>query len=112
MIWQYYIHPLYDFLVFDAESGEYYYDDTFIFSSDLSAGNEFGREELWERNLENLKGGTLGDPSEPSTLLRYWQSQERAHYPGARDNVEYFLDITLKGGGGFCYEQPREAVEI
>ncbi len=102
----------YDFLVFDAESGEYYYDDTFIFSSDLSAGNEFGREELWERNLENLKGGTLGDPSAPSTLLRYWQSQERAHYPGARDNVEYFLDITLKGGGGFCYEQPREAVEI
>jgi len=24
------------------------------------------------------------------TLLRYWQSQERAHYPYARENVEYF----------------------
>ena len=88
----------YDFLVFDAEKGEYYYEDTFIFSSDLSAGTEFGREELWQRNLENLKSGTLGDPAANATLLRYWQAQERAHYPGARENVEYFLELTLKGG--------------
>ena len=41
-------------------------------------------------NLANLKAGTLGDPTDPDTLLRYWQQQERAHYPFARDQVEYF----------------------
>ena len=84
----------YDFLCYDAERGEYYYDDGFLFSSDLSAGTEYGREELWRRNLENLTAGTLGDPADPKTLLRYWQSQERAHYPNARENVEYFLELT------------------
>lgn len=89
----------YDFLCYDAERGEYYYDDAYLFSSDLSAGTEYGREELWRRNLENLNAGTLGDVSDPRTLLRYWQSQERAHYPNARENVEYFLELIAKGGG-------------
>jgi hypothetical protein len=54
-------------------------------------------ELLWEKNLENLKSGTLGDPTDAATLLRYWQSQERAHYPYARENVEYFTEILKKG---------------
>lgn len=81
----------YDFLEYDGEYGEFYYDDAYLFSADQNAGEEYRREALWERNLENLKAGTLGDPSDPTTLLRYWQSQERAHYPFARENVEYFL---------------------
>ncbi len=81
----------YDFIEFDLISGEYYYDDAYLFSVDLNAGAEYQREALWERNLENLKAGTLGDPSDPITLLRYWQCQERAHYPHARENVEYFM---------------------
>ncbi|MBR2930392.1 MAG: hypothetical protein IKC32_04105 [Clostridia bacterium] len=80
----------YDFLRFDHLAGEYYFDDDYLFGVDLNGGSEYQREALWERNLENLKAGTLGDPSEPITLLRYWQAQERAHYPYARENVEYF----------------------
>ncbi len=80
----------YDFLEFDSESGEIYYDDSYIFGIDRNAGSEYQREALWERNLENLKAGTLGDPKSTMTLLRYWQCQERAHYPHARENVEYF----------------------
>ena len=80
----------YDFLEFDTESGSYYYDDAYLFSVDLNGGSEYQREALWERNLENLKAGTLGNPEENVTLLRYWQCQERAHYPHARENVEYF----------------------
>ena len=45
---------------------------------------------IWEKNLKNLTSGALGDPSKSVTLLRYWQCQERAHYPYARENVEYF----------------------
>ncbi len=80
----------YDFLEFDTKKGEYFYDDAYLFSVDLNGGAEYQREALWERNLENLKAGTLGAPDSPITLLRYWQCQERAHYPHARENVEYF----------------------
>ena len=89
----------YDFIEFDIISGEYYYDDAYLFSVDLNAGAEYQREALWERNLENLKAGTLGDPTDPITLLRYWQCQERAHYPHARENVEYFSRSEEMGGG-------------
>lgn len=95
----------YDFIELDTESGEYYYDDGYLFSVDLNGGAEYQREALWERNLENLKAGTLGDPTSAITLLRYWQCQERAHYPHARENVEYF-SLAVKeenGEGGVIY---------
>ncbi len=81
----------YDFVELDGVYGEFFYNDAYLFSVDTNTGAEYQRELLWEKNLENLKAGTLGDPSDPATLLRYWQSQERAHYPYARENVEYFL---------------------
>ena len=87
----------YDFLIYDHADGSFKYDDSYLFSVDYNAGTEYQREALWEKNLENLKSGTLGDPSAPYTLLRYWQCQERAHYPHARENVEYFSEIVKKG---------------
>ena len=84
----------YDFLVYDEAGDTYRYDDGYLFSVDMNGGAEGQREELWARNLENLTAGALGDPTQPSTLLRYWQCQERAHYPFARENVEYFRDAT------------------
>ena len=86
----------YDFIEYDRMRGEYYYDDAYLFSADRNEGAEYQRESLWQRNLENLKAGTLGDPTSAVTLLRYWQSQERAHYPHARENVEYFTDALKK----------------
>ena len=83
----------YDFLEYDPAEGRYYYDDGYLFSVDLSGGPEQQREEMWEKNLKNLQAGTLGDPADPATLLRYWQNQERAHYPFARENVTYFFDM-------------------
>ncbi len=89
----------YDFIEYDITRGRYYYDDSYLFSVDLNGGSDYQREALWQRNLENLKAGTLGDPSDPITLLRYWQSQERAHYPFARENVEYFTQLRGEFGG-------------
>ena len=92
----------YDFIELDPIKNKYFYDDAYLFSVDLNSGNEYQREALWQRNLENLKAGTLGDPASPATLLRYWQCQERAHYPHARENVEYFTDMQGQiGGEGF-----------
>ena len=84
----------YDFLLYDEESGRYTYDDGFLFSVDQNGALEQQRDALWQKNLENLQAGTLGDPGDPATLLHYWQCQERAHYPYARENVEYFRAIT------------------
>ena len=98
----------YDFLIFDRSDGSFKYDDSYLFSVDYNAGTEYQREALWEKNLENLKSGTLGDPSAPHTLLRYWQCQERAHYPHARENVEYFSEIIKKGDN--AYDIAREEV--
>ncbi len=89
----------YAFLSYDLQKGSYVYDDDYLFSVDLGGGVEQQREELWKKNLENLQAGTLGDISDPATLLHYWQCQERAHYPYARENAEYFRAITEKGGG-------------
>ena len=98
----------YDFIEFDEVRNEYYYEDGYLFSVDLNGGAEYMREAQWERNLENLKAGTLGDAASPTTLLRYWQCQERAHYPFARENVEYFrraVDEQNSGGDGFIENQ-------
>lgn len=102
----------YDFIEYDTSNGEYYYDDAYLFSVDLNGGAEYQREALWERNLENLKAGTLGNPTESSTLLRYWQCQERAHYPYARENVEYFTlaaeeEKKLKATEEYEWQQQR-----
>ncbi len=80
----------YDFILYDPASGRYEYEDEFLFSVDKNGGIEQQREALWQRNLDNLQAGTLGDPSDPKTLLHYWQCQERANYPYARENVAYF----------------------
>ncbi len=83
----------YSFIGYDIRSGEYHYDDSYLFSTDTGGGEEYSREALWQRNLENLRAGTLGEPTDPKSLLRYWQCQERAHYPYAKENVEYFTEI-------------------
>lgn len=79
----------YDFIERDT-TGRLGYLDSFVFSVDLNGGSEYSRELLWQRNLSNLESGTLGDKSSPLTLLRYWQLQESAHYPFAKENVEHF----------------------
>ncbi len=96
----------YDFVDYDEFTGEYFYDDSYLFSVDLNGGAEYQREALWQRNLENLKAGTLGKPEDPITLLRYWQSQERAHYPYARENVEYFT-LLVEGKKGEAIESDQ-----
>lgn len=97
----------YDFLLYDRTRDRWLYDDGYLFSADKNGSVLQQRESLWERNLENLRSGSLGDAGNPMTLLRYWQNQERAHYPYARENVEYFADV-LKQREETVYEVPCE----
>ena len=82
----------YDFIEKDKH-GNYYYDDAYLFTVDNHADAEYQSESLWEINLTNLERGTLGDKTNPATLMRYWQLQDKAHFPYARENIEYFQDM-------------------
>lgn len=82
----------YAFIEPDTDGGLSFADD-YLFSVDLDNGSEYGRSLLWQKNLENLESGTLGDKDDPRTLLRYWKSQVKAHYPFARENVEHLEEI-------------------
>ena len=79
--------------IYTTENGVREYFDRLLFSVDTDLYAEYEREALWAKNLENLTSGTLGDKENPMTLLRYWQFQERAHYPNAKENVEYFKRV-------------------
>jgi hypothetical protein len=70
------------------EAGEYYYNDSYLFSADPSADVEQDRMFLWEQNRLNLSSGAYGDPNSPQTRLTYWRNMEKAHYPYAHDIVE------------------------
>ncbi len=83
----------YDFLRYDEETHEWYYEDRFMFSADKNGAQDTQREVLWQMNLQNLQAGVYGAVDQPATLLRYWQMQEMAHYPHARENVEYFTAL-------------------
>ena len=84
-----------DFVEGSFEEG-YHLCLNYVFGVDLNLGGEYTKEALWEKNLQNLKAGTLGDPNDTRTLLRYWQFQESASYPYARENVKYFKNLIEK----------------
>lgn len=88
----------YDFIERDKH-GNYYYDDSYLFTVDNNADAQYQSEALWEINLTNLERGTLGDRESPTTLMRYWQLQDKAHFPYARENVEYFQDLINRESG-------------
>lgn len=77
----------YDFIERD-ETGEYYYEDRYLFSADASADIEKDRITLWQENRQNFQSGAYGNPQDLETLLIFWQNMEKAHYPWAHDNVE------------------------
>ena len=98
----------YDFIECDKD-GKYYYDDSYLFTVDNNADAQYDSETLWEINLENLERGTLGDKESPAALMRYWQLQDKAHFPYARENVEYFRNMINRNVGSGI--EPQETKE-
>jgi hypothetical protein len=77
----------YDFVERD-ESGAYYYNDEYLFSTDSTVDIEADRATMWAENLKNFQIGAYGNPADPRTLLLYWMNMERMHYPYASENVQ------------------------
>ncbi len=74
----------YDFLEQD-ETGEYWWNDLFLFSCDTSASLASNREAMWQETRMNLSTGAFGNPQDTETLILFWSKMEKLHYPGAKD---------------------------
>lgn len=68
----------------DAD-GNYYYDDDFVFSIDVSGTLANDRQAMWQETRSNFESGSFGDPTQLDTLKMYWTTMKKLHYPGAED---------------------------
>lgn len=84
----------FDFLEQD-ESGEWVWNDQFLFSCDTSAPLAANREAMWQETRMNLQTGAFGDPAQIETLILFWSKMELLHYPGAGETRAY-LEEALK----------------
>lgn len=78
----------YDFLEQD-ETGEWVWNDRFLFSCDTSAPLASNREAMWQETRMNLQTGAFGDPGDLRTLILFWTKMEMLHYPGAGETKSY-----------------------
>ena len=74
----------YDYLAQDA-AGEWYWLDDFLFSVDNTSSLAGNRESMWQEIRMNLQTGAFGDPSDPETLILFWEMMAGQHYPGAAE---------------------------
>lgn len=78
----------YDFLELDEEHGEYYYDDDYLFSVDMSGASNMDKFSQWEMQTQDYGNGLYGQPGTTDAMLRLWMMRERSGYPDARQMVE------------------------
>lgn len=78
----------YDFLEMDEDTLEWYYDDSYLFSVDLSRADQQDRVTQWNQQMADYSNGLYGQPGTTDALLELWIMREKAHYPNARDMVE------------------------
>lgn len=78
---QYDTFSRWDFLEQDAETGEYYWVDDFLFSCDSAAPLAQNREAMWQETRSHFESGAMGDPGLYETLIEYWAAMEKLHYP-------------------------------
>lgn len=84
-----------DFLEID-ESGELYWNDDFLFSTDTSSEMTADRETMWREMRNNLETGAFGDPASLETLIMFWNKMEMLHYPGSSDTKNYLMTLKEK----------------
>lgn len=73
-----------DFLKQDA-SGEWYWNDEFIFETDPTSTLMANREAMWDQGKLMLQSGAFGVLGDIDTLELYWEFMEKNHYPMAGD---------------------------
>lgn len=76
-----------DFLKMDA-SGEFYWNDEFVFETDPTSTLMMNREALWQQADLALQSGAFGQLGDLETSRLYWQVQEANGKPGAAEALK------------------------
>lgn len=77
-----------DFILQDS-AGEFYYNDQFTFSTDVSSTLSNNRESMWQETRMNFQTGAYGNPQDLGTLTMFWQTMNMLHYPGAKQALTF-----------------------
>ena len=82
----------YMFLEID-KMGEWYYQDEFLFRTSQAADTNKNREAMWEMTTASFSSGAFGNPMELDTLIYYWQTMAKFHYPMADEHADRFIAV-------------------
>lgn len=85
----------YFFLERDPDTGQWRWNDRFLFGVDSSAPLASNREAMWRELLAMFQAGAMGDPTDVATQIHLWGQLELQHYPGAAANKS-FLEARQK----------------
>lgn len=85
----------YQFLEQD-ETGEWYWNDQFLFSCDAAAPLVQNRDAMWGELRSMFIEGDFGDPTATDTQIMYWQAMEEWHYPGASKTKKFLVEKRQK----------------
>ncbi|NLC93150.1 MAG: hypothetical protein GX677_06795 [Treponema sp.] len=87
---EYRLFNKYDFLEQDPD-GKYYYNDEFIFSTDISATLSQNRESMWQETRLNFTSGAYGPTTDINTLIMFWTIMDKLHYPGSKMALKHLM---------------------
>ena len=77
-------------VAYDEKTGEWYIDDQYTFSCDSQQGLDTQPELRWQMIASDFQAGMYGDPTTTAAKLAAWLAREKAGYPEAHVQVEYF----------------------
>ena len=81
----------YEFLKTDA-SGELYWNDEFIFTTDPTSSIMSNRQSMWNQNDMKLQSGAFGPLGDDRTNFLYWSNMEDSNYPNAGKMKNQFAE--------------------
>lgn len=106
----------YDYLKQD-DAGEWYWNDEFIFETDVTSTIMTNREAMWNAADVKYQAGAFGRIGDLESLVLYWKFMEKANYPNAGEILADLQERLKKqnemiaaqqninaqlGGGGRC----------
>lgn len=97
------------FFIDTTKDGEYYYDDMFTFSVDVAGTLANDRQAMWQETRSNFESGAYGDPTSLDTLIMYWTTMNKLHYPCAPDALK-LLEARQKQEQEMLLKQQQDAL--
>lgn len=93
----------------DENTGKWYYDDMFTFSVDIAGTLANDRQAMWQETRSNFESGAYGDPTNIDTLVMYWTTMNKLHYPCAPDALKLLEQRQIQEQQMIMQQQQEQA---